>query len=145
MAKTDKKTLDLIKEVTRQKAEITKIEKPNWRTNCSFSYHENRQNEAINLHVETNVKTLICIAAFLQDKESSYKKAAESLGVESPDFTWNGYSVTDWIEDLKMRINKIQIESRKKKLATLETRLNALISPEMRAELELEAIASELS
>jgi hypothetical protein len=144
--KTDQKTLDLITEVNRQKAEITKIEKPNWRTNCSFSYIEGRKGDAVNLHVESDVRSLICIAAFLQEKEASYQAAALTLGVESPPhFSWDGFNVADWLEDIKMRINKIQIASKKKKLETLEARLNAIISPELRASLELEAIASELN
>lgn len=145
MAKTDKKTLDLIQLVKTQKAEIAKAERPNWKTNRSFSYVEG-SSQIINLAVESNVKNLILIAAFLQDKELSYKKAATALGVENPgEFTWGGSPVADWIDDLKLRIAKIQIEAKKKKLELLESRLNAVISPELRAEMELEAIASELS
>lgn len=43
-----------------------------------------------------------------------------------------------------VRIMKIQIASEKEKLESLETRLNKIISPEKRAELELEAIEAEL-
>lgn len=143
---TDDKVMGLIKEVERQKAEIAKCDKPNWRTNCSFCYAENKPNDAVNIHVETNVRNLVCIAAFLQDKARSYKEAAVALGVEAaPDFTWGGYSVADWLEDLKLRITKIQIGAKRKKLEVLESRLNSLVSPELRAELELSAIASELN
>lgn len=143
-AKTDKKTLELIVEVNRQRAEISKIEKPNWKTSCSFSYVEGN-NSTINLHVESNVRNLIKIVAFLQNREKSYNQASKDLGVENaPEFTWNGFSVADWIEDVKMRINKIQIADKKKKFETLEARLNAIISPELRAEIELEKIANEL-
>lgn len=140
---TDAKTLKLIKAVEKQKEEISKAEKPNWATNCSFSYTE-RQNDAINIHVESNIRNLVCIAAFLKDKEKSYKEAAEALGVDAPSFTWGGHTVADWLEDLKLRINKIQIGAKKKKLEDLEKRLNAIISPELKAERELEAIESEL-
>lgn len=142
--KTDDKTLDLIKLVNQQKAEIAKAEKPNWNTNCSFSYAENSSN-VTNIHVEANIKNLICIASFLRDKENSYKETAKLLGVDAPEFTWDGFSTNDWINDIKMRINKIQITTKKKKLETLEARLNAIISPELRAELELKAIESELA
>lgn len=140
---TDQKTLELIREVAKQKEEISKAERPSWTTNCSFSYTE-RPSDAVNIHVESNIRNLVCIAAFLKEKEKSYREAAEALGVEAPAFTWSGYAVSDWLSDLKLRINKIQIASKKKKLETLETRLNAIISPELRAQMELEAIASEL-
>jgi len=140
-----KKTLDLIKEVKARKAEISKAEKPNWITNCTFSQIEGSASNVINLHVETNVKTLIGVAAYLMSAEKSYKEAAAALKVDSPpEFTWNGFSVKDWIEDIKARIGKIQITSKKKGLETLESRLNAIISPELRAEMGLDAIASEL-
>lgn len=141
---TDQKTLDLIKEVNRRKEEIAKAEKPNWTTNCSFSYLEGSAN-VVNLHVCKDVREMINIAAFLVEKQKSYEEAVKMLGVvDPPDFKWCGFSVKDWIGDLKMRIGKVQIESKKKKLATLEERLNKIISPELRAQMELDAIAAEL-
>ena len=145
MAKTDKKTLELIKEVQRRKEEIAKAEKPAWKTNCSFSYNEGSATLPINLQVESNIKTLVNIAAFLRDKEDSYVDMAQELGViDAPEFTWNGSPVADWISDIKSRINKVQIANKKKQLETLETRLAAIVSPELRAELELEAISQAL-
>ncbi len=142
---TDQQTLDLMALVAKQKAEIAKAERPNWKTNCSFSYVEGKAVDTISLHVESDVRKLILIAAFLQDKEVSYKRAAADLGIEAPpEFTWGNSSVADWVDDLKTRIAKIQIGAKKKKLETLESRLNLIISPELRAKLELEAIAAEL-
>lgn len=144
--KTDQKTLDLIKEVAKQKAEISKAERPNWKTNCAFTYIEGNLNGATNLHVQSNVKELISIAGFLLEKAEAYGKAASALGLNSPpSFTWSGFSVDDWLEDIRTRINKLQIASKKEKLEKLEFRLNAIISPELRAEMELAAIQSDLS
>jgi len=143
--KTDKKTLDLINEVKRRKAEIAKLDRPNWRTNCAWSWVDGNLSNPINLQVESNVRNLISIAGFLGERATSYQRAAEALGVEDPpQFTWNNFTVDDWIEDIRARINKVQIASKKKKLEQLENRLNAIISPELKAELELEAIAGEL-
>ncbi len=147
-ATTDQKTLDLIKEVQNRKAEISKLERPNWKTNCSFSFVEG-SSTTVNIHVESNVKNLIGYAAHLIEKERSYNSAATTLGLDGaesvPPFTWSGFSVNDWLDDIKTRINKIQISFKKKKLEILESRLNAVISPELKAELELQAIANELS
>jgi hypothetical protein len=142
--KTDQKTLDLINEVKKRKEEISKIEKPSWITNCTFCYIEGNLTGSINIHVQTNVMTLVKIAAFLLNQERTYEAAATAMGVEAPAFTWDGFKVADWIEDIKARINKVQIVSKKTKLEELEARLNKIISPELRAELELEAIAGEL-
>lgn len=143
---TDAQTLDLIKLVAKQKEEISKAERPSFRTNCSFSYTEGRSNDNINLQTVSDVKQLINIAAFILDKQSNYKEAAEKLAVESPpDFTWQSFTATDWLEDLKLRIGKVQIAAKKKKLEALEERLSKIVSPELRAKMELEAIQAELA
>lgn len=141
--KTDNKTIALIAEVKRRKEEISRLEKPNWKTNCSFSYTEN-SSQSTNLHTEMNVRNLLCMAAFLKEKERAYIEVAKELEVEAPPFTWAGYPVDEWLYDIKTRINKIQITSKKKKLEQLEERLNKIISPEKRAELELQDIMNEL-
>ena len=46
---SDQKTLDLIKEVKNRKAEIARLTKPNWKTNCSFSYVEGNMNNSVNI------------------------------------------------------------------------------------------------
>ena len=144
---TDEKTIALINEVNKQKLEISKAERPNWLTTCSFSYNENLGGSSanVNLHVEANVKTLLLIVGFLTEKEKYYNEAVNLLKVDSaPSFTWQGFTVKDWIEDIKTRINKIQIATKRKKLELLEARLNTIISPELKAKMELEAIANEL-
>jgi hypothetical protein len=141
---TDIKTLELIQQVKKQKEEIAKAERPNWLTNCSWSYMDN--STVINLHVESNISNLIAIAAFLIQKEYSYNEAAIKIGIDSPPpFKWCGFSSKEWIEDVKMRINKIQIAAKRKKLEMLEERLNKIVSPELRAKLELEEIENALS
>lgn len=143
MAKTDEKVLQLIKDVAKQKKEISIAEKPNWITNCSFKFVEG--GPALNLHVESDIRTLIGVAAYLQEKSQGYARAAETLGLtDFPHFSWGGSSVEDWVRDIKSRIGKIQVAAKKKKLEELESRLNAIVSPDLRAELELEAISAEL-
>jgi hypothetical protein len=68
------------------------------------------------------------------------------VGVENPPaFAWGNSSVADWLDDIRTRIGKIQIGEKRKKLEALEERLNKVISPELRAKMELDAIAAELS
>lgn len=144
MANQDDITLKLINEVNRRKAEIAKAERPTWKTNCSFAYVEGNP-ATTNLHVASNIRDLVCIASFLRDKEKSYANAAKELGVDAPKFSWCGSSVEDWLEDIKTRISKLEIASRRKKLEELESRLNSIISPDLRRQMELEAIQKELA
>jgi hypothetical protein len=143
-ANADETTLKLIEEVKRRRAEISKAERSNWITNSSFAYVEGSSN-TVNIKVITDLKQLIAIAAFLRGQEANYKAAAVELGVESPPpFSWGGFSLGDWMEDLKTRIAKIQLEAKRQKLAQLESRLDAVISPELKREMELAKIAEEL-
>lgn len=140
---SDEQTLALIKLVKQQKAEIAAAERSNWVTNCTFTYVEGSAN-TINLHTEQSVRNLVMIVAFLTEREKSYNDAITLLGCYADPFKWCGFTPADWIEDVRHRISKIQIASKRKKLETLETRLNAIISPELRAQMELEDIANEL-
>jgi len=134
----------LINQIKVKKEAISKAEKSSWNTNCSFSYTE-KPADAINLHVERDISQLIRMAGFLKYREQAYAEGAKELGIAKPPaFKWQGYSSSDWIDDIKVRITKIQISAEKKKLEELEARLDKIISPEKRRELELAAIASEL-
>lgn len=148
MAKaTDEKTLALIKEVQRRKEEIKKLEArwtPN--TNCSFSFVEGQASGTVNLRTVTSLPTLISIVSFLMDRENSYNTAAKVLGVdEVPDFKWGGFTVKEWTEDVKTRVGKVQLDKKKRQLEALESRLEKIVSPELRAEMELQAIEELLN
>ncbi len=141
----DAQTLKMIQEVKKRKAEIAKIERPNYKTNCSFTFEEG-SSKTVNIRVESSLQKLINIVAFLKDRKKSYDVVAKELEVESPpSFTWDGNTVNDWMNDIKKRIEKVQVGHKKDKLEKLETRLNAIVSPELRQKMELEAIAAELA
>lgn len=142
MAETDKLVQELWDKVQQKKAEITKAERPSWKTNCSFGFTEDTA-QRINLQVTANVKDLVKILAFLIDRKQSFDLASSTLGVKVK-FEWLGYSFEDWKSDLMTRATKIEISKKKSELETLESRLNALISPELKRQLELEAIKKEL-
>ena len=59
-------------------------------------------------------------------------------------FTWLGFSVDEWKNDFQTRVNQISIQEKRKELAEIESRLNAIISPELKAQMELEAISKLL-
>jgi len=44
------------------------------------------------------------------------------------------------VADVKTRIGKVSIDKKKRQLEALETRLEKIVSPELRAEMELQAI-----
>lgn len=142
MKETDKKTRALFEIVQKKKGEIKAAEKPQWKTNCAFYFTESPK-DPFNLQITTDIGNLVRALAFLYEKEAAYKVAAKDLGVDIP-FSWHGYSTEQWKVDIQARIDKIQIEKKKKELEALEKRLDAILSPELKAEMELEAITKEL-
>ena len=139
----DEQVQKLFKIVQEKKAEIAKTEKPSWETTCSFRFNPTSAAEDTNIQTVNNVADLVRIAAFLIEKEAAHQKANEALGT-SVKFNWIGFSLAAWLTDLKTRVNKVEIAKKKKELETLETRLNALVSPEMRRKMELEEITALL-
>lgn len=140
----DEKIQKLFDKVQQKKEEIAKAEKPRWQTNCSFGYDENSASGRINLHTVSDVEQIVKAMAFLISKSETYEKARKLLGLAPKKFEWLGFSVDAWAEDFRTRITKIQLSEKKKELEKYEKTLDTLISPERRAELELEAIEKAL-
>jgi len=140
----DERAARLIEIVNQKKAAIAQAEKPTYITNLSFSPTENGTGDRININTITEPKQFISILAVLREKETAFQLAAEELGITNLQFTWQGYSVEDWKTDLITRLNKVQISKLKDELKVYESKVNALISPEKRAEMELAALEAEL-
>lgn len=140
----DDATLKLIEEVKKRKDEIKKISRPQWKTNRSFAYIEGSA-QIINLGVEKDVPTLVKVASFLRQQESGYNAAAQELDVEAPKFKWDGFVLEDWLSDIKQAVAKLTIKKKQDKLSALEARLDAIITPDLRRQMELEAIQAELN
>lgn len=139
----DGKITKLLELVQQKRQEIERINNPVFKTNCGFSYRESG-NEIINLHTVTDVGELVKIGAFVEDMAARYLAFSNFHKVNAPKFTWRTFSVSDWTDDIKMRIAKVQISAKKKELDDLENRLNKLVSPELRQKMELELIEKQL-
>ena len=139
---TDKKVQALIALVNTRREEIKKASKPNWITNCSFRYTEDRA-DGFNIQTITDTSKLVHALAFIKTRANSFDEAAAELGVKDT-FNWLGYSVEDWTTDFQTRISKVNISKKKKELALLEERLDKIISPELKAQMEIDAITKEL-
>ena len=142
MSTQDEKVQKLFEKVQAKKADIAKAERPNWETNCAFRADPD-SSKSVNIQIVSKVKDLVAIMSFLLREESFHKKACDELGVDVK-FEWNGFTIDQWKADLKSRAHKIDISKQKKELEALETRLNALVSPEMKAQMELDEITKIL-
>ena len=139
----DQKVMALVAKVNEKKAEIKAAERPCWETNLSFGYVEDSPANRVAINVTTKVNELVSIVAFLNGKERDFKAAAEELGVKAK-FTWMNFTKDQWINDCKTRVGSLLISEKKKELDKLEERVNSLITPEQRRQLELEKLEKEL-
>lgn len=143
MAAQDEKIKQLLEKVNQKRKEIEKINNPVFLTNCGFSYRESG-NEIVNLHTVTDVGELVKIGAFIAEKEIMYNQYCKDHQISAPQFKWRSFSAYEWICDVNMRIAKLQISAKRKELDDLENRLNKIVSPEMRQQMELELIEKAL-
>lgn len=143
MNTADKQVQALFDIVQQKKVDIVKAEKPNWETNCAFRSDIN-SSASQNIQILTKIEDLVAILAFLLEKEAFYQEANDQLGTKLK-FEWQGFTLEEWRADLTTRIKKLEISKTKKELEGLEQRLNALISPEVRRQMEIDAITAELN
>ncbi len=145
MSNIDQKINELFSIVRKQKAEVEAAEKESkqsWKTNCSIIAPLGRGDAPINIQTakEDVIKTIVL--GLLAHKDYA-AKACEILG-SSFNSEYSGFSYEDWISDCKKRIAVLNIREKKEKLNTLEKRLNDIVSPEQKRDMELAAIMKEV-
>lgn len=140
---TDTKVLELFAKVRAKQKAIKTDENLKFLTNCSFSTTPEISLSRVNLHAVQSQDDLVEFYTFLLLKESFSALVAKELEIEV-DSRHMGFPISSWKNDIKNRVKQLKLIKEKKDLKTLETRLDALVSPEQRREMELEAISKEL-
>ena len=133
---------ELFQIVQTKKNAIEKASKPYWNA-TNFGYSANSAHDRIDIKMVNDVRKLVEMYAFLLERQNSYAEAATELGVENK-FTWLGFTVDEWKSDFKTRATMLNIQNEKKTLQELEIKLSGLVSPELKARMELEAISAVL-
>ncbi len=140
----DAMVLKLLSQVKRKRDDIERAKKtPKWRTNCSIGLDpESVKRE--NIQVIQKIDTVVSLYVMLMQEEGHRALAASELEVPlNPDYM--GYPIKDWKSDLKSRAAQLTLKQKQKDLETLEARVNKLVSPDQRREMELEALQQELA
>lgn len=142
MATEKDKMIDELIQITKtKKLEIEGAEKPTWHTNSLFAY--DTSSSKINIRTVSSTTELVRILAFVLGKENEFNLANQILGTKEK-FDFNGFTKSEWISDIKTRINQITITAKKKELEDIEKQLDGLISKERREELQLQSILAKL-
>lgn len=145
---TDTQIAALFKVVQKQQEEVAaaeKASKQSWKTNCTIHFGlvagwANPQ--PINIQTANQDVIRYIVTQLLQIREYS-DRANEILGLEKSG-KYDGFEIEDWLTDCKKRITVLGLQAKKSNLASLEKRLDAIVSPEQRRAMELKAIAESL-
>ena len=85
----------------------------------------------VNLCEQTDKGTLVTMLSSAQYKEKAYQEAADSLGFKTtPVFKCDGYAVSDWFEDIKLRFAIIDNKQTLDSLNTMKREWEELMDKE---------------
>lgn len=142
---TDDLVLEMLKKVQQKKEEVKAAKKkPQWKTNLSIGRDSSTSQGRVNIMTRTDPNEIIDWFVFLTQKEEGIEKAAEELGLPA-DLTWLGYTIADWKCDLKARAAQLSVDAKQKEIEALDKRVNKLVSPDQRREMELAALQALLA
>ena len=85
-----------------------------------------------NLHVDSSELLLI--------KLNSMRLSAKDLGIDTSKLMISGYSLDNWITDVKNNLSIQNYRTKKKKLDSLEKQLTALLSDDKQTELQIDSL-----
>jgi len=128
----DKKIMELKKQIEEKKNKVSKSQRFTPITNCSIEVDGIRYN--IQVLTKEQLITLMV-------KLNAYAMSAKDLEVE---YIVSGFEVSDWIQDIKSKLDYVSRKEEENKLRIMEAKLDQLLSNEKKVELELDEIASFL-
>jgi hypothetical protein len=145
MAKTKEKDLlidQLLAKVEEKKKQIEKIKNPVFKTNLSFSMEVFGSSNRINLNVATE-ETLFSLLVYLESMIDRVNDIAARNNVTYHE-QFNGYKLTDWYDDIILKIKQKQSQTQVSELKAIETKLNSLISEDKKKDIELQNLSKLL-
>ena len=131
--KNDQRILELKKQIASKKEELGKSTRFNPVTNCSLELEGVRVN--LNAQSKTDLTMLLV-------KLNSYKLSVADLGLGRLDI--GGYDITEWISDVKSKLDILNRKDEEQKLRVMESKLAKLLSEDKKVELEIDEIESLL-
>lgn len=131
--KNDERILELKKQIEERKNELGKQPRFTPVTTCLFD----REGCRVNIHTLTSVKDINAMLVFF----NTYVMSAKDLDIDCAEVELDGFSVLDWMEDLKSKKAVVEYSAKKEQLTALEKKLDKLLSDDKKTELEIEAIA----
>lgn len=141
MNNNDKRIQALMSKIEKQKNNLGKRPRVSLNTNGIFKYDDRYH---FNINTVSNPTTLVEALSFLLEKKVRMTEAAKILDVDDFKVDWQGYPISDWEHDFKLRVKVLQWEKEQKKLKTLQNKLDGLISEDAKTQMALDEITKML-
>lgn len=133
----------LADKVQAKRAEIAKVQRPSYKTNMTFKFDEGSSN-VVAVNVESDLKKLVSMYAFITDKENAFNAAAHALGIDEK-FVWCNSSADDWRHDFSARVKLLQVKKQVEELNQMEKLLEKHKSPEAKEREEFDALMDSIN
>ena len=128
----DEKILQLKVQIKEKKGKLKGKKRFTPVTNCSIEIDGIRLNLQV-LNKEYLIHLLV--------KLNSYLLSAVDLGLED-EYNFSGYSIDQWITDIKLKLDILKYEEEDRKLKDLERKLENMLSSEKKVALAIDEIES---
>ncbi|MGV8171721.1 MAG: hypothetical protein ACP5OA_03450 [Candidatus Woesearchaeota archaeon] len=122
-------------EMTRAELEtLEKAKQSTMKTSGKFSWRNNKSDsDIVDIFKCESIAKLVDILGVIRLRTLCYNEAAQDLQLKSyPQLEWCGYIYDAWKEDIKIRINVLAYEDRRKKLQETVERLSKYMTEEDR-------------
>ena len=130
--KNDERVLQLKEIIDKKKLELKSVKKFVPLTNCILDLEG--QNYNLNVLQFDDLQLLLV-------RLNMYLISAKDLGIN---LEISGYNVSEWITDIKYKIEIFEFKRKATELKGLEAKLDKLLSEEKKTEMELDEIAAIL-
>jgi hypothetical protein len=143
MAEIDTTIQQLFNKLNQRKVKVAELKgciAKSWKTNGTFRLFGATSSTNIQTapkDVVGEIAVQVCLLSGAQTQAATQLGQPVQLKIQS-------YPADDWFADLRKRLATIDLRAEEEQLATLETRLNQVLSPEERRRIEVEMLAKEL-
>ena len=120
--KNDSKVLDLKSKIESLETNLVKP-KFNPKTNCNIVLDEIRYN----LHTLSKENLILLLV-----KLNTYTLSAKDLNISISDVKISGFSIEDWMDDIKSKISIVEFNEKEKLLTSKKKELDKLLSEDKR-------------
>ncbi len=128
--------MELRKTLLEKKASLLGTDKPVYKTNCMFRPQQFSQRSEFDIRTASKLQLLDGFKHII-----NHVTAATELGV---DINHLGFTIAEWKDDFKLRVAVLDRADTLKKIATMETKLRAVLTPKELRAIGIEDLAAEI-